>query len=571
MRVVATAGHVDHGKSTLVFALTGTDPDRFEEEKRRGLTIDLGFAHATLPSGAGISFVDVPGHVRFLRNMLAGVGAVDACLFVVAATEGWKPQSEEHLRILEMLGIRNGVIVLTKRDLVDAESLEIARLDVADHVAGTFLAEAPIVAVAAPSGAGLDELRTALDELVARTPRAPDRGRARLWIDRVFAAKGSGTVVTGTLTDGSIRRDEQLVVEPGARSVRVRGIQTLGAGVDAIAPGNRVALNLSGVAQDDLHRGDCVVAPGRWRASDRFDATLDVLATLGHEVSRRGAYMAYVGSREVPVRLRLLGADALAPGTRGSVRVFLPVPLPMLPGDRYVLRESGRDETIGGGEVLDIAPVTKASHAAPDGTVARAIAERGWVDVGELELLTGVAVEPVIGHWATTPELLEATRLRVRTAIETAGEHGVDTAALAEHERAVVLTLEGVIVQGGRARLASSGDPYADHPLAAAIKAGGFSPETPPDADRTTIRELTRRGLLVERDGVLFHSDAIDDAAALASDLLGADPAGFTVATFREQAGVSRKYALPLLAELDARGITRRRDDLRIAGPRLPA
>ncbi|HEX6660165.1 MAG TPA: GTP-binding protein, partial [Ilumatobacter sp.] len=170
MRVVATAGHVDHGKSTLVFALTGTDPDRFEEEKRRGLTIDLGFAHATLPSGAGISFVDVPGHVRFLRNMLAGVGAVDACLFVVAATEGWKPQSEEHLRILEMLGIRNGVMVLTKRDLVDAESLEIARLDVADHVAGTFLAEAPIVAVAAPSGVGLDELRTALDDLVAHAP-----------------------------------------------------------------------------------------------------------------------------------------------------------------------------------------------------------------------------------------------------------------------------------------------------------------------------------------------------------------------------------------------------------------
>ena len=214
--------------------------------------------------------------------------------------------------------------------------------------------------------------------------------------------------------------------------------------------------------------------------------------------------------------------------------------------------------------------LSKASHAAPDGTVARAIAERGWVDVAELELLTGVAVEPVIGHWATTPELLEATRLRVSTAIETAGEHGVDTAALAEHERAVVLTLEGVIVQGGRARLASSGDPYADHPLAAVIKAGGFSPETPPDADRTTIRELTRRGILVERDGVLFHSDAIDDAAALAADLLGADPSGFTVATFREQAGVSRKYALPLLAELDARGITRRRDDLRIAGPRLP-
>ena len=570
MRVVATAGHVDHGKSTLVLALTGTDPDRFEEEKRRGLTIDLGFAHTTLPSGSGISFVDVPGHVRFLRNMLAGVGAVDACLFVVAATEGWKPQSEEHLRILEMLGIGHGVIVLTKRDLVDDESLEIARLDVADHVAGTFLAEAPIVAVAAPSGVGLDELRAALDELVARTPPAPDRGRARLWIDRVFAAKGSGTVVTGTLTDGAIRRDDQLVVEPGARPVRVRGIQTLGAAVDAIEPGNRVALNLSGVAQDELHRGDCVVAPGRWRASDRFDATLDVLPALGHEVSRRGAYMAYVGSRELPVRLRLLGIDALAPGGRGSVRVFLPVPLPMLPGDRYVLRESGRDETIGGGEVLDIAPITKASQAAPDGTVERAIAERGWVDVGELELLTGVAVEPAVGHWATTPATLDATRQRLGAAIDAAGEHGIDTAVLADHERAVVLTLDGVMVQGGRARLASSGDPYADHPLASVIRDGGMSPDAPPNADRATIRELTHRGILVERDGVLFHSAAIDDAAALAADLLGADPAGFTVATFREKAGVSRKYALPLLAELDARGITRRRDDLRIAGPRLP-
>src|SRR6187402_2308632 len=245
MRVVATAGHVDHGKSTLVLALTGTDPDRFEEEKRRGLTIDLGFAHTTLPSGAGISFVDVPGHVRFLRNMLAGVGAVDACMFVVAATEGWKPQSEEHLRILEMLGIGHGVIVLTKRDLVDEESLEIAGLDIADHVAGTFLAEAPIVPVAAPTGEGLDALRRALDELVARTPPAADRGRARLWIDRVFAARGSGTVVTGTLVDGSIRRDDQLVVEPGARATRVRGIQSLGAGIDVVEPGNRVALNLS--------------------------------------------------------------------------------------------------------------------------------------------------------------------------------------------------------------------------------------------------------------------------------------------------------------------------------------
>ena len=252
MRVVATAGHVDHGKSSLVLALTGTDPDRFEEEKRRGLTIDLGFAHTTLPSGAGISFIDVPGHVRFLRNMLAGVGGVDACLFVVAATEGWKPQSEEHLRILELLGIGHGVVALTKVDLVDDEGRELAVLDIGDHVAGTFLDGAPVVPVSVTTGEGLDDLRAALDDLVATTPQAVDRSRPRLWIDRVFAAKGSGTVVTGTLTGGSLTRDHAVVVEPGGRPARVRSIQSLGSGIDRIGPGNRVALNLAGIAHDDI-------------------------------------------------------------------------------------------------------------------------------------------------------------------------------------------------------------------------------------------------------------------------------------------------------------------------------
>ncbi|MGZ4764992.1 MAG: GTP-binding protein, partial [Ilumatobacteraceae bacterium] len=204
MRVVATAGHVDHGKSSLVEALTGTNPDRFEEERARGLTIDLGFAHTTLPSGAGISFIDVPGHVRFLRNMLAGVGGVDACMFVVAATEGWKPQSEEHLRILELVGIGHGIIALTKIDLVDDEWRQLQEMDLRDRLAGSFLAGAPVVPVSATTGQGFDELRSALDDLVASTPAAAARGRPRLWIERVFAAKGSGTVVTGTLTGGSL-------------------------------------------------------------------------------------------------------------------------------------------------------------------------------------------------------------------------------------------------------------------------------------------------------------------------------------------------------------------------------
>src|SRR6187397_2333688 len=222
MHVVATAGHVDHGKSTLVLALTGMDPDRFAEEKQRGLTIDLGFAWATLPSGRGVGFVDVPGHVRFIKNMLAGVGAVDACLFVVAATEGWKPQSEEHLRILELLGVAHGLIAVTKVALVDEDMRQLALLDIAERVAGTFLESAAVVEVDAPAGQGVDQLRTALDDLLAVTPTAADRGRPRLWVDRVFAAKGSGTVVTGTLTGGSITTEDELVVLPQGKAVRVR-------------------------------------------------------------------------------------------------------------------------------------------------------------------------------------------------------------------------------------------------------------------------------------------------------------------------------------------------------------
>ncbi|MDP9071935.1 MAG: GTP-binding protein, partial [Actinomycetota bacterium] len=212
MHVVATAGHVDHGKSTLVLALTGMDPDRFAEEKARGLTIDLGFAWATLPSGRELAFVDVPGHVRFIKNMLAGAGAVDACLFVVAATEGWKPQSEEHLRILELLGVRHGIVALTKVGLVDEEWRELAHLELADHLAGTFLAGADVVDVDAVAGAGLEALRASLDRLLSVTPTATDRGRPRLWVDRSFAAKGSGTVVTGTLAGGSIAVDDELVL-----------------------------------------------------------------------------------------------------------------------------------------------------------------------------------------------------------------------------------------------------------------------------------------------------------------------------------------------------------------------
>jgi selenocysteine-specific elongation factor len=575
MRVLATAGHVDHGKSSLVLALTGTDPDRFAEEKRRGLTIDLGFAHTTLPSGEEISLVDVPGHVRFLRNMLAGVGGVDACIFVVAATEGWKQQSEEHLRILELLGMRHGVIALTKVDLVDDEWREIATLEVAAAVTGTFLDAARIIPVAATPEhqLGLGDLVEAIDELVAETPAASDRGRARLWIDRSFAAKGSGTIVTGTLTGGSLHTDDtvSIVDAHGSRAARVRSMQRHGHTVDNVGPGNRVALNLGGVAHTDLERGAVVVHPGRWHLTDRFDATLDVLAALEHDVSRRGAFQAYLGSLEVSAKLRVLGASAIAPGASGAVRVFLPHAVPLLPGDRFILRESGRDETVGGGTVLDVDPVLRAAKARPDDTIDRVIAERGWIEVGLLERLTGTMRAPDLGRWAIDPAVLLAEQSHWRAAIDAAGDDGVDLTPLHERDRAVIESLDEVTIESGRVRRADALDPFADHPLAAAILNGGYAPEVPEALDRAVVRELVRRGVLIEREQLLFHQQTIEAAARLAAELLVESPDGFTVSQFRERTGTSRKWAVPLLAELDQRGVTRRRDDLRVAGPRLPS
>ena len=569
MHVVATAGHVDHGKSSLVLALTGTDPDRFEEEQRRGLTIDLGFAHMQLPSGAGISFIDVPGHVKFLKNMLAGIGAVDACLFVVAATEGWKPQTEEHLRILELAGVKRGVIALTKTDLIDADDLELAHLLLADQVAGTFLEHAVVVPTAAKIGRGLDELRAALDALVAQTPMALDRGRPRLWVDRVFAAKGSGTVVTGTLAGGEMAVGDHVVVGPRELPARVRAIQSLGSGHERIGPGNRVALNLTGVEHQDIVRGDAVVPPLRWHITDCVDARLQVLAAVDHQVSRRGAYVAYIGSGEFPVRMRVLGTEGIEPGAVGLVRLRLAARLPLLPGDRFVLRESGRSETVGGGEILDVAPVLTASKAQPDRTIERVIAERGWVEADELELLTGERRPATLGRWVAAPGKLPELLAALRAKVDDAGSLGLDVATLSERERDALPQAEGLEVIAGRVRVAAIVDPLADHPFVRALAQGRFAPPGADGVDRAELRALIQRGLVVEHDGVWFHPDSVVAATEVARDLLRAHPEGFTVAQFRDAVGATRKHVLPMVALLDMRGITRRREDLRIAGPRL--
>lgn len=570
MHVIATAGHVDHGKSTLVRHLTGTDPDRLAEEKARGLTIDLGFAALTLPSGQPVAIIDVPGHVRFLKNMLAGVGAIDACVFVVAATEGWKPQSEEHLRILELVGVAHGIVALTKVAGLSEDDVALAHMAVRDAVAGTFLASAPMVAVDAPADVGLDELAQALESLVAATPTAVDHGRPRLWVDRSFAAAGAGTIVTGTLTGGTIAVDDELRIEPNRGGVRVRGIQRHHESVVALAPGHRAALNVVGVGHDAVGRGDVLVRPGQWHTTRVLDASLTVLDAVDHPVSRRGAYLAYIGSGEYPVQVRVLRATPLEPGESGPVRLRLPAALPLLPGDRFVLRDAGRGETIGGGEVLDVDPVTRASRAAPDRSVARVIAERGWVDVDALALLTGERRAPTVGHWVVDPDRLAQDASALVARIRAAGALGLDLASVDDRDRALASSLDGVVVAGGRAAEAQAEDPLADHPWLAALARELFRPPPPPDdLGRGEIRELIRRGAVIEVDGVAFSVAAPDAAAARLRPLLAAAPDGLTVAEIRDALDTTRKFVLPLVGHLDATGRTRRRGDRRIAGPRL--
>ncbi len=579
MHVIATAGHVDHGKSTLVRALTGMDPDRLGEEKQRGLTIDLGFAWTRLASGRQVTFVDVPGHARFVKNMLAGAGVVDACLFVVAATEGFKAQSEEHLRILELLGLSHGVVALTKTALADDDELELARLELAERLAGTFLEKSRVVETDTARGIGLAELQSALDELTAVLPEPADVGRPRLWIDRSFAVRGVGTVVTGTLAGGALGVSDRLEAVPGTApgdhplGVRVRALQRHLESLAAAGPG-RLAVNLLGASHEQLGRGQALVRAGQWEPTKVLDATLVVLAGIGHRVSRRGAYQAHFGSGHQPVRIRLLGAESLSPGETGLARLHLARLLPLLPGDRYVLREAGRSETVGGGEVLDVSPVLPASRARPDRSVERVIAERRFVEVELLERLTGDRrLADLGGRWAADRAARFEAEQRLRAAVSAAGPLGLDTAGLGDLERALLAEMADVTVEQGRAALASAGgrDPLAAHPYLAALDASPFSPPSPQEAgvDRAELSELVRRHRVVESGGCYFSPAAVDKAADILRLLLSEEPGGVSASRVREALGTSRKYLIPLLAHLDGSGLTRRRGDLRVAGPRL--
>lgn len=565
MTVIATAGHVDHGKTSLVRALTGVDTDRLEEEKRRGLTIDLGFAHVD-----DVSFVDVPGHVRFLRNMLAGVGGIDGCLLVVDAREGWMPQTEEHFEILRMLGVPMGVIAITKCDLVDEETADVVETLIRHRVEGSFLANSPAVRTSIQDPASIERLRA---ELMSLPGRNDSQGtRPRMWIDRVFAAPGAGTIVTGTLLDAPLRKGDDVEVVPLARRVRVRGLQSRGVDVDLGRPGTRLAVNLSGIAHGEIERGNQIVRPDEWWLADTFDAEVRVLPALHHPLTRRGNFLLYVGTEELPATIRLIGTEEIAPGDSGHARVFLSRALALAPHDRFVLRETGRDETVAGGLVVEIDPTTRMSKADPTDDVTRLIERRGMVGTKEIFLRTGQIHEPTVDDVLFSAAMLSAAHDELLEMVRAAGERGVDIAALDDSRRQAARTLrpDKAVTENGRLYAPDKAPSRQSH--SAVLDALASSPFSPPDAksfDRDELRRLVQAGRVVNLDGIHFATSSLDAAHEVARRLLDARPEGFGASEFREALGTSRKFAIPLAEALDARGVTRRRGDVRIAGPRL--
>lgn len=606
-RVIATAGHVDHGKSSLVARLTGIDPDRWPEEKRRGLTIDLGYAWCRLPSGREVGFVDVPGHERFIRNMLAGVGPVPVVLFVVAADEGWKPQSEEHLEILDVLGVSSGVVALTKRDLVDDEMLEIAADDVRERLTGASLADAPVITVSSTTGDGLDELRTALDDVVDRTP-PPRAGPVRLFIDRAFTIKGAGTVATGTLTGDCLTVGDEVAIEPGDRRTRVRSLQTHRAAEQAACPVSRVAANLVGIEHDDVERGDVMTTPQTWVPTSSFDIELRAVRSLGTPLTSRGAFKVYAGAAEADTTIRLLEGNRLEPGATTFARLRTSSPLVVAIGDRVVIREAGRRRTVGGGVVLDVAP-GKASGAparlaarlavSPGELAGVVVREHGAMPADDVPRLAGTeaatALDSVVGSWAVDPELRATVERVVESELD--GFHGREPLALGASVASVrrivaasfreagapadpdlveavldTMTASGALERvAGVVRLAGhrvslerhdpdvqrlldavSGDHEAMPPTITELGRAGVG--------RDVVEAASRAGVVTQVSSELVFAPAfVERARSIVETATG----GITVSAFREALGTTRKFALPLLEYFDRTGVSRRDGDLR--------
>lgn len=586
--VVATAGHVDHGKSTLVRALTGMEPDRWAEERRRGLTIDLGFAWTELPSGREVAFVDVPGHERFLANTLAGLGPASVVCLVVAADEGWSVQSSDHRDAIAAFAIQHGIIVVTRADRapdrVD-ETISRARAEF-EH---TGLRDAPVVAVSAVEGTGLDDLRTALDEVLARMPAPDDGGRLRLWVDRAFTVTGAGTVITGTLSAGTVNQGDRLLLggHEKTQEVAVRGLQSREKTEQILRPVNRVAANLRGVSADEVRRGDVLVTPDAWPFTD----LIDVRQTGGvsfDEVPEQ--VLVHIGTAAVTGRIRSFDAD--------HARLSLDRQLPLVVGDQLLLRDPGGRLVLGGVRVLDPDPpalrrrgdgrrrAAALAAMSPEGDVLDKVAREGAVEAERLRrlaLIDADAVPPdevrVIGAWWVHRPTFEMWRQRLRSLVESEQQRdrlspgvsqGEARAALGEPAARFLdqLIEEAELVQrDGRLRPPGAPDDLGPHEAAMAEleKRLKSAPFQAPVADELTALELTERELGVAvRLGRLVRLDdgvyLLPTSAALAMRELAQLPQPFTTSQAREALGTTRRVVIPLLEHLDRRGWTRRID-----------
>ncbi|HSM02391.1 MAG TPA: selenocysteine-specific translation elongation factor [Acidimicrobiia bacterium] len=584
MPVIATAGHVDHGKSTLVIALTGRDPDRWDEEKRRGLTIDLGFAWTRLGT-RDVGFVDVPGHERFVKNMLAGVDGADAALFVVAADEGWMPQSEEHLAVLDLIGVDRGVVALTRADLVDEDRLELAGLEVAERLEDTGLDGSEIIPTAAPDGVGIDRLRNALTGILDGID-ITDRGRPRLWIDRAFSIGGAGTIVTGTLLGGSIAVGDALRVHPDGAQVRVRGLQVHETEVERALPGNRTAVNLAGADRSELGRGMMLGRAEQWRPTRRFVSALQ--AVRGLSPGDRGSHHLHAGSGAWPARVRTVDRA----NDRWIALIETDDPVPLAAGDRLVLREVGRSAVVAGGAVLDPHPARRARAvrasmdrlarvtADPDEVAAGLLAVRGVARLADLTADSsgghpeGAVVAGELAVSAGT--LADLSERAVRAARDfheqypfrpglpvasLARDLGVDASTLA----AIAGSLHGLVSDGTTVRLkehrpqeVAASDRAWDEARRVLVESGA----TPPamgdlGLERDALGALLRSGALIGVADFAYLPETLDEIVAAVEGLSD----GFTVAEFRDALGITRKHAIPLLEWMDERGITRRQGD----------
>ncbi len=617
--IVGTAGHIDHGKTALVKALTGIDADRLEEEKRRGITIDIGFAHLQLTPGLRLGFVDVPGHERFVKNMLAGVGGIDMVLFVVAADESIKPQTREHFDICRLLGIRKGIVALTKADLIDPELLELVRLEMEEFVAGSFLESAPVVAVSSVTGAGIVELREELERVAATVAEKDSSRHFRLPVDRVFTIKGFGTVVTGTSIAGSVRKEQELEVHPGGRRVRVRGLQVYGEPAGRALAGQRTAINLADADPADLGRGVTLTEPGLFATSTAIDCELELLASA-RPLKHRAPVHFHAGTAETEAEVRLFGgAPNVRPGEKTFARIVLHDPVLLLPGDRFIIRMFSPVVTIGGGVALDIAgPRYRKADDVPARLTVLAsagVVERVALVVAESRC--GLGFRDLVARFGLTARELDEAAASARfTVLRQPQPWLVDNAWFASTSQALAAAvgdfhranpllpgvakqdLRGrqlpdcppflfdallarapqVVIEGENVRLAShrlvlkQDEQQARAAIEGAFERAGLAVPAVSEVlansgvemkrARTLLQILLRENRLVRiNDDFVFHHSAIASLRALLADHR---QERFNVATFKDWTGISRKYAIPLLEYLDREHVTRREGDERL-------